>query len=139
MSDIAAVTYSYQRQVDPGAVADLFRAAALFRPIDDRERIRTMIENSQLVISAWSGDRLVAFARALTDFTCSALLTDLVVHPDFRRRGIGTELLERMFETGADVTYVFRSASAPDAYVILAKSKLASASALMPAGYETLR
>jgi ribosomal protein S18 acetylase RimI-like enzyme len=113
---VLAISYSYQRRIDPTAVVQLFRSAELHGPLDDLERMRSMIENAQLVVSAWSGDRLVGLARTLTDFAFSGFVADLAVHPEFRRRGIGTELLQRTFETGDGVEYVVRSARMPNGY-----------------------
>lgn len=44
-------------------------------------------------ISAWDGDRMVGFARLITDFVAHAYLADVIVDPDLRRRGIGTRLV----------------------------------------------
>ena len=38
------------------------------RPIDDRDCIEGMLNNSNLTVSAWHGDTLVGFARSMTDF-----------------------------------------------------------------------
>ena len=77
------ITYRHNYPLSPRAVADLFRAAPLNGPLDDLERMRTMLESSQLLISAWHGDRLIGVARTLTDFSFNAFIADLAVHPDY--------------------------------------------------------
>jgi N-acetylglutamate synthase-like GNAT family acetyltransferase len=39
--------------------------------------------------------KLVGFLSVLSDGIADAFLIDLMVHPDFRKRGIGTELVKR--------------------------------------------
>ncbi|GAB2023652.1 hypothetical protein RyT2_27290 [Pseudolactococcus yaeyamensis] len=55
-----------------------------------------MFENSNLVISAWSEGELVGIARALTDFSYTTYLSDLVVRTDYQRQGIGQKLIEQI-------------------------------------------
>lgn len=80
----------------PSRIATLYRRAPLLRPTGDPERIRKIYENSQLVISAWYGDRLVGVARVLTDGALFAFLADLAVEPDVQGYGIGKRLIEEV-------------------------------------------
>lgn len=54
------------------------------------------IANSSTVISAWDGDRLVGLGNAITDGHLVVYFPHLLVHPDYRRRGIGTEIVRRL-------------------------------------------
>lgn len=110
------ITYKQNVPLDPAAVIDLFRAAALNGPLDDPERMRAMLENAQLLISAWDGDRLVGVARTLTDFAFNGFLADLAVHPEYQRRGIGQELIRRTLATSDGVKYIVHSASTSEGY-----------------------
>ena len=56
------------------------------------------MRNSELVITARDGNRAVGMARLITDGGASAFLEDVVVHPDYRRRGIARELVQRVVE-----------------------------------------
>ena len=64
------------------------------RPVDRPDIFGGMLNNANLVISAWHGDRLVGIARTLTDITYVAYLADLAVDADYQKRGIGTRLIE---------------------------------------------
>ena len=62
------------------------------RPIDDRDCIEGMLNNSNLTVSAWDGDVLVGFARSITDFHYACYLSDLAVDKDYQKFGIGKKL-----------------------------------------------
>nr|WP_282571243.1 GNAT family N-acetyltransferase [Methylonatrum kenyense] len=62
------------------------------RPIDDRACIQGMLSNSNLIVSAWQRSRLVGVARSITDFHFACYLSDLAVHVDYQRSGIGIRL-----------------------------------------------
>ncbi|MCI2430895.1 GNAT family N-acetyltransferase [Candidatus Acetothermia bacterium] len=95
-------------------VAELFRASGIRRPVDDLERIQKMTKNANLTLTAWEGEKLVGIARALTDFSYCCYLSDLAVHRDYQRRGIGKELVQRMHEILGDEVMILLLA-APEA------------------------
>lgn len=63
------------------------------RPVEDRQCMEGMVNNSNLMISAWDGERLVGIARAMTDFHYACYLSDLAVDKQYQGRGIGKRLL----------------------------------------------
>ena len=63
------------------------------RPLAEAERIDAMLQNADLLMSAWDDDRLVGIARAVTDYAYCCYLSDLAVDEAWQRRGIGQELL----------------------------------------------
>lgn len=64
------------------------------RPIDNEICMQGMVENSNLIISAWVGDELVGVARSMTDFHYACYMSDLAVDMRFQRQGIGKKLIE---------------------------------------------
>lgn len=90
------ITYRTDAIVTAAAVADVFRSSGIRRPIDDLQRIQRMIDNADVMLTAWDGDRLVGVARTLTDWTYCAYLSDLAVRAEYQRRGIGKELMARL-------------------------------------------
>ncbi len=60
--------------------------------MDDYECMAGMISKSNLVVSAWHGDTLVGVARSITDFHYACYLSDLAVHKDYQKLGIGKKL-----------------------------------------------
>lgn len=62
------------------------------RPVADEECLAGMLENSNLLVTAWDGEKLVGVARSVTDFHYACYLSDLAVDEDYQRQGIGTRL-----------------------------------------------
>lgn len=62
------------------------------RPIEDRECMEGMVKNSNLMVSAWHGPALIGIARSMTDFHYACYLSDLAVHREYQRCGIGKKL-----------------------------------------------
>ena len=65
------------------------------RPVDDRERIESMLKNADLIVTARSNGQLVGVSRAITDFAFCTYLSDLAVDETCQKQGIGRELIER--------------------------------------------
>ena len=49
--------------------------------------------NSDSIITAWQGDRMLGLANAILDGFLVVYYPHIVVHPDFQRQGIGREMM----------------------------------------------
>jgi GNAT superfamily N-acetyltransferase len=89
--------YKVHIPLDLDAVIEVYRASTLGerRPVDDRPRIQRMLDNADLIITAWDGDLLVGIARSVTDWAYCCYLSDLAVRESHQRQGIGKELIRR--------------------------------------------
>ena len=72
----------------------VFEKSSINRPIGNKNRIKSMFDNSNLIISAWDQDKLVGLCRALTDFSYCCYLSDLAVDMDYQRQGIGKTMID---------------------------------------------
>ena len=81
--------------VPPAAsIIELYDKAGLPRPTTDADRIARMYAGSNLVISAWQGDKLAGICRCITDWAWSCYLADLAVDPGIQKSGIGKALID---------------------------------------------
>ena len=67
------------------------------------EMLKAAYENSLAAFSAWEGERLVGLLRAVGDGHSVVFVQDILVLPEFRRRGIGTALFCTLTEAYPDV------------------------------------
>ncbi len=101
------ITFKVNKAVNANEVADLFKASGIRRPVDDLTRIDRMISNADITITAWNHNRLVGMARAITDFSYCCYLSDLAVHEDFQKKGIGRNLISLLEqEIGENVSLI---------------------------------
>ena len=113
------IAYKVGNDLDIDAVIELYRASTLGerRPVDDRERMRKMLQHANLVVTAWEGNLLVGISRALTDFSYITYLSDLAVRQSHQRHGIGKELIRRtQREAGRQVKLLLLAAPAAEPY-----------------------
>jgi ribosomal protein S18 acetylase RimI-like enzyme len=66
------------------------------------ERLKQAMANSDSVMSAWDGDRLIGLINCLSDGALTAYFHYLLVRPEYQGQGVGRELLRLMFERYAD-------------------------------------
>ena len=90
------IEYREIQTFPPAALAEirrLYLLAGWCTEADDASFLPPLFAGSTLVLSAWSGDRLVGVGRAISDGCSDAYIQDVVVAPEFRRRGIGAALV----------------------------------------------
>ena len=68
------------------------------RPVDDLDIINGMIDNADILITASYQDKIIAVARAVTDFNYCCYLSDLAVHKNYQHKGIGKMLISKVQE-----------------------------------------
>lgn len=106
------ITYRLGNDLDLDAVIAVYAGCSLGarRPIADRERMATMLANANLVVSAWDGERLVGIARSVSDFAFCTYLSDLAVHDDHQRHGIGRALIHHTRAAAPQTNLILLSA-----------------------------
>lgn len=61
--------------------------------IPTEEQVKKAIESSMYVVKAVVDNETVGMGRLVGDFGCHGLLTDIIVHPDYQGKGIGTAIV----------------------------------------------
>jgi GNAT superfamily N-acetyltransferase len=132
---VAQITYQtgYPQNLDE--FIELYRASTLGerRPVDDRERMREMMTNANLTVTAWDGPLLVGISRSFTDFAYATYLSDLAVRLSHQRRGIGKELIRRTQQAAPQASIILLAApKAVDYYPHIGFTRHPSAWVLKP-------
>lgn len=87
------------------------------RPVEDRACMEGMVKNSNLMITAWHAEALIGMARSMTDFHYACYLSDLAVHKEYQRRGIGKQLqVVTQAQLGPQCNLILLAAPAANAY-----------------------
>ena len=87
--------YTLNEPIDPSAIANLREAVGWNRM---EASLRDPRMTSLVEIGCFDRDMLVGYVAACGNGVTDAYVQDLMVHPDFQRRGIGTELMRRVLE-----------------------------------------
>lgn len=88
------ITYRTDITPTPEQVIELYENSGLSRPTHDKERIRKMVENANLIVTAWDNEVLVGVARSITDWAWSCYLADLAIRHEYKKSGIGKKLID---------------------------------------------
>ena len=68
----------------------------------NKEELYRTLSNSYYFVSAYSENRLVGFGRIQSDGILHAMIYDMIVHPAFQFKGIGTNILNLLIKKCLD-------------------------------------
>jgi len=114
-----AIAFKINHPITTDQFIDLLKNSTLGerRPVHDRDCMEGMVSNSNLVVSAWDDSLLIGIARSVTDFHYACYLSDLAVHGDYQRSGIGKRLQSLTHEQlGARCKLILIAAPAANSY-----------------------
>jgi GNAT superfamily N-acetyltransferase len=80
-----------------GGVLEVYRANGWSHAAEP-ERLRVAIDHSSYAVVALHDDRVVGFARAMSDGAFAVYVADILVLPDLHRQGIGRKLVEGLLD-----------------------------------------
>ena len=91
-----AADLTVQAEVPPSRIAELTDLMRTAWWMSDRTpaEVARLVKHSDLVTALTLADRLVGFARVLTDYTHIALVLDVIVDESRRGSGLGAALLD---------------------------------------------
>ncbi|RCJ21021.1 acetyltransferase [Nostoc sp. ATCC 43529] len=81
-------------EIDLYQLQELLNISAFWAKGRSIEDLSIAIANSEPVISVWDSQRLIGFARATSDGIYRATIWDVVIHPEYRNSGLGSNLVE---------------------------------------------
>ncbi len=84
-------------------ILPLYRAVGWSNYYEHPRMLQAAFENSLCVLGAYEGETLVGILRAVGDGHSVLFIQDILVYPEFQRRGIGTQLMKAVLERYAHV------------------------------------
>ena len=61
-------------------------------------QLDTALNNTMIVIGIYEKDTIVAMGRLVGDYSCKAMLTDIIVKPEFQGKGYGKLIVTKILE-----------------------------------------
>lgn len=89
------ISYSDVRDFSQQDLRELFESVQ-WSSASYPDKLQQAMKNSDTVISAWDGDKLVGLINAMSDGVLNAYFPYLLVRPDYHSAGIGRHLVEAM-------------------------------------------
>ena len=69
--------------------------------------LETMLRMSSLKLGVWDDNRLVGFARVLSDGVYRCVIEDVIVDESYQDRGIGTRIMRTLMKELSGVEHVY--------------------------------
>jgi GNAT superfamily N-acetyltransferase len=129
------ITYRTGNDIDLDEMIDLYIDSTLGerRPVEERDRMARMLDEANLVITAWHDDLMVGISRSVTDWVYCTYLSDLAVRADYQGQGIGKELVRQTRAATPQATVILLAApKAVDYYPKIGMTRHDSAWILRP-------
>lgn len=81
--------------IDANRVEELFLDAGWAKPLPEwqKEKYALIFENATWAFTVWDADKMIGMIRVISDQVMVANILDLVVHSDYRGKGIGQKLV----------------------------------------------
>lgn len=132
----AQIAYRVNHPISVIQYVNLLNASTLGerRPVNDQDKIASMLHHANLLITAWDGDLLVGASRCCSDYAHATYCADLCVHRDYQRQGIGKRLLKDTLRAGGCRVVLLAAPAAVDYYPRIGMERHPSAWITRPEG-----
>ncbi|NKC68389.1 GNAT family N-acetyltransferase [Vagococcus fluvialis] len=109
------IHYKENYQIDKSDLEKLYSSVGWAAYTKNLEVLEKAISHSLQVISAWDEDELVGLIRVIGDGFTIIYIQDILVHPDYQDKKIGTELMTKILDNYPEVRQkVLLTEDAPD-------------------------
>lgn len=112
------ITYQQETDLSIDEFRDILIRSTLGerRPINQPDRLESMLQHGNLIITARVNGTLIGIARSLTDFKYCTYLSDLAVDIQFQHQGIGKALIRQTKLATQEAKLILSAPKAVDYY-----------------------
>ena len=89
--------------VDFEQIIDLYDSVGWSAYTKDPKSLKKAFENSTYCLVAMDQQKVVGISRSISDLVSIHYLQDILVHPDYQKRGIGRKVLTHLLEYFGEV------------------------------------
>ncbi|MBO1299340.1 MULTISPECIES: GNAT family N-acetyltransferase [unclassified Enterococcus] len=97
------IDYKTNARINKNGLENLYSSVGWTEYTNDLERLEKAINHSLSVITSWHQGKLVGLIRVVGDGQTILYIQDLLVHPDFQNKKIGTQLMDKVLQEYKDV------------------------------------
>ncbi len=90
--------YKVMKEFDLNQIKEIYQACMWKSYLNNDEQLLESFNSSIYIYGAYSENKLIGFIRSVGDIHHIVLVQDLIVHPDFQEKGIGTQLLKHVID-----------------------------------------
>jgi predicted N-acetyltransferase YhbS len=111
---MSEIVYTVEKSLDVSEFIEVLKNSTLAerRPIDDEQRISSMCNNANLIVTARLEGKLIGVARSITDFVYCTYLSDLAVDVKYQKKGVGKRLIAETKKIASQARLILLSAPA---------------------------
>ena len=99
------IRYTEEKTFTQDQVQELFKSVGWISA-EYPQRLYKALMNSQTVLTAWDGERLVGLARVLDDSELVAFVHYVLVHPEYQGRKIAGNMVEYIRDKYKNYLYI---------------------------------
>lgn len=101
--NIEYLTYN-QKPISAKALMELYKDACWWE--ERKEKDIEQILKLSISVGAWEGQRLIGFARAVSDGKFRAYVEDVIVYKGHQKNGVGKEIVSKLMNELSDIDVV---------------------------------
>ncbi len=99
------IKYTEEKTFTQDQIQELFKSVGWISS-EYPQRLYKALMNSQTVLTAWDGERLVGLARVLDDSELVAFVHYVLVHPEYQGRKIAGNMIEYIRDKYKNYLYI---------------------------------
>jgi len=96
------IHFKENKKLNFDKVVGIFFKVGFLKRKNKKEKYKKAIKraflNSDYVVSAWDKDKLIGFARVLTDKSLFATIWNMIVRPKYQNKGVGKKLMQKCLD-----------------------------------------
>lgn len=91
------------KEYNESEILKLYQSVGWTNYVNNPEMLKNAYENSLKIYAAYMNDKIVGIIRVVGDGFSVVFIQDLLVYPEYQRKGIGKALLEKILSEYKDV------------------------------------
>ncbi|WP_411842524.1 GNAT family N-acetyltransferase [Salinicoccus sp. HZC-1] len=95
------------RSFNPGDISTLYLSKGYSTYENRLDELYEAVISSDYVITAWDDSALVGIIRSSGDMKFTQFISDLIVHPEYKTKGLASKLMNTYMTETSDVDEIF--------------------------------